>query len=412
MIYQKSIFKKLCFICCSVAFLLLSCACGQNPPRLHESGINRDFSFAEDISFADYIAKTREMITLARQDFDIHPKQTVVEANSPFQLAPDSLKFPKQQNGKYQKGILLIHGLSDSPYHLKSLAGHFRSKGFFVRGILLPGHGTVPADLLHVSYQDWIKATEYGMNRLRMQASEVYIGGFSTGGALGVHYALEHQDVKGLFLFAPALGIRSKFAKLAGIVNLFKSWLDIHADADYAKYESFATNAGVQINALIKDIDAKAEDREGLLRSMPVFMALSAEDFTIDPDKALGFIRKQAVNNRIVLFTAKDGTSPDLAENIHRLNSYLPQEKIIDFSHLAVIISPDDPHYGRNGDYKNCLHYKGDKEKQTTCQTGNDIWYGERSPENLDRYLLRRLTFNPLYSEMIKDLDRFIDSIE
>lgn len=55
-------------------------------------------------------------------------------------------------------GILLLHGLSDSPYGLRSWGEMLFDLGFHVVGLRLPGHGTSPSGLLDVTWQDWVEA--------------------------------------------------------------------------------------------------------------------------------------------------------------------------------------------------------------------------------------------------------------
>jgi len=170
---------------------------------------------------------------------------------------------------KKTKGvILLLHGLSDSPYHMRDLAEVFKNQGFYVLALRLPGHGTLPSGLLNVSWQQWAEAAKWGADRLfeiAKQRGEVplYMGGFSTGGALALNYSLKslndsklHQ-VKKLFLFSPAIGV-SEFAKVSawhkllswiGYFEKFR-WLDILPEYDPAKYNSFTKNAARQVYLL------------------------------------------------------------------------------------------------------------------------------------------------------------------
>jgi len=40
--------------------------------------------------------------------------------------------------------VVLLHGLTDSPYSLRHVAQRFRERGFVAIGLRMPGHGTVP----------------------------------------------------------------------------------------------------------------------------------------------------------------------------------------------------------------------------------------------------------------------------
>jgi len=89
--------------------------CSAAAPRLRESGLNSRFAFAPDTPFDAYVEETRRMIVTARVDLNEINRTAILEANSPFELQPDGKRFPRTADGKYRNGVLLVHGLSDSP---------------------------------------------------------------------------------------------------------------------------------------------------------------------------------------------------------------------------------------------------------------------------------------------------------
>ncbi|MFA9476543.1 MAG: hypothetical protein ACERJ2_18575, partial [Filomicrobium sp.] len=54
--------------------------------------------------------------------------------NRTFELVPEHI----------QGGALLLHGLTDSPYSLRKIGEILHAKGFYVLGLRLPAHGTIP----------------------------------------------------------------------------------------------------------------------------------------------------------------------------------------------------------------------------------------------------------------------------
>ena len=50
-------------------------------------------------------------------------------------LAPD---------GEAIGGALLVHGLTDGPYSMRTIGEGLRAGGYHVLALRLPGHGTVP----------------------------------------------------------------------------------------------------------------------------------------------------------------------------------------------------------------------------------------------------------------------------
>ena len=51
--------------------------------------------------------------------------------------------------------VVLLHGLTDSPYSVRSVAQRYRDNGYVAVAIRLPGHGTVPSGLAHVEWEQW-----------------------------------------------------------------------------------------------------------------------------------------------------------------------------------------------------------------------------------------------------------------
>ena len=74
---------------------------------------------------------------------------------------------------------------------------------------------------------------------------------------------------------------------------------------------------------------------------------------------------------------------------------------------------PDDPHYGRNGDYRNCLYYKQGSPERNKCLTDSNIWKGETTAENIEKYkVVARLTYNPYFDGMCQKMTEFLQSIK
>ena len=403
--------RSIILITLAVGCLLSGCAAG--PPRLQSSGLNTVFAGKNGMSFADYIKQTRTMILRARVDIHDGNREMVLNANLPFELVPDVNLFPPGNDGKYRRGVLLVHGLSDSPYMLQPLARHLRNRGFLVRTILLPGHGTVPGDLLNVRWQEWRRAVQYGIDGMKGEVEELYLGGFSTGAALGVLSVLSGEDIKGLILISPALAVKDRRAALTGVLRGIKDWVgEVRDDVDYAKYETFAVNAAYQIYLLTGEIDRLLD--AGKRIEIPVFAVLSAEDVTIDAGRAREVFRRYTSSeHNVVIMYARDPQPAICAGsgNIYCEGSYLPELRIRDFSHVALPMPCDDPHYGLRGGYKSCLHYGADQGKRGICRNEDTVWQGEISDDNLQAFTLRRLTCNPKFPGMRERLDQFLSSV-
>jgi alpha-beta hydrolase superfamily lysophospholipase len=234
---------------------------------------------------------------------DTQPLGRYTPGSLPARLAletPWNRSFEMAPAGEPRGAVLLVHGLTDSPYSMRAVAGTFRELGFHVVVLRMPGHGTLPSGLADVRWEDWYAAVELAARHAEGKAGHgnpLYAGGFSTGAALVTLYsarALEDPSlprVDGLYLLSPAIGI-SEFAvltnALAGLsfIPAFEKsdWMDVLPEYDPYKYNSFPVNAANQIYRLTKELDRTLEDMQqgGRLGDMPRVLAFqSIVDSTI-----------------------------------------------------------------------------------------------------------------------------------
>lgn len=109
-----------------------------------------------------------------------------------------------------EKAIVLVHGLTDSPYSMLSIATFFhRVLGYDVYLPLLQGHGLKKANGMRgVNLSAWKENVRFAIDSALQGGRRVSLGGLSTGGALAFHYAAIDPQVKGeLYLFSAAFGL-------------------------------------------------------------------------------------------------------------------------------------------------------------------------------------------------------------
>ncbi len=387
--------------------------------RHQPSGLNREFNGSR-LSFADYVARNRDMLRKAHAG--AAELEKIVDGNAPFELLPPA-GFPAGQQKTYRRGVLLTHGLSDSPYFMRHLAAFFQQNGFRVMAVLLPGHGTQPGDLLEVRWQEWAKTVAYGAYKLAEEVDEVYLAGYSTGATLSVYHSLRDRQVRGLFLFSPAFQI-TQWAALANWHKLYSwlipsaKWVDIMPDRDIYKYESFTKNAAAQSYALNRELGVQLQKghSQGRGLDIPVFIAASADDKTVKITATLEFIaRTRHPFSKLVLYTTEPEKFPPgiPAEKLELVNSAVPEQRILSSAHTAIVMPPEDKHYGVAGEYSNCVHYyPGDMEKYTACiKHPEQDFQGEVTEENLAAGILRRLMYNPKFAALKVSMQRFIDKL-
>ncbi|WP_395344755.1 alpha/beta hydrolase [Ningiella sp. W23] len=232
----------------------------------------------------------------ARQLSSIRPctEQTIIPAIDEIKVCSDTLRnegnapfalFPSQPKAL----VVLFHGLSDSPYFLRSIATHLASKGYAVVAPLTPGHGKkeADADMQDESLQmRWYEHVDEIMDLANASHEKVFIGGFSTGGALATQFTLSNsEDVQGLLLFSGALQLSDSAETLSNIwgSKALAEWLD----GDYQtqgpnpyKYPSVATYSALVLMDVIKDIRFQLDTLEQTPLKKPIFAAHSLADTT------------------------------------------------------------------------------------------------------------------------------------
>ncbi len=372
--------------------------------RHQSSGVNTRF-VGEGLPFTEYVKQSQAMLRLAH--IGEAELEKIVAGNAPFELLPTG-DFQKGRDKLYKRGVLLTHGLSDSPYHMRHLATFFQRNGFRVMAVLLPGHGTQPGDLLDVRWQEWAKAVRYGADCLAAEVDELYLAGYSAGGTLSVLQATHDERVRGLFLFSPAFEITAR-ARWANLHKLYSwlmpkaAWVSVMPDRDLYKYESFCRNAAAQMYALTQAISQRAVN-------IPVFAVASADDATVHSAATLRFMQRvRHPCSKLVWYA----TEKFEQQNIEWVSSSLPEKRILSSSHTAIMLPPEDPHYGAAGAYVSCLHYLPHDVKgyEACIARAGEGWLGEVHEKNLKQGLLRRLTYNPHYAAMEDSLGQFIERL-
>jgi esterase/lipase len=371
----------------------------------HEPLIAEPFDFANG-DFAGYSAHMRDLMQRAGQE-----SQAVIDNLAPFVLEPDA-SCPRAESGKFQRGIVLIHGLFDSPYSMRAFGEHLRSQCFYVLGLLLPDHGTRPGDFLESHWQDWAAATHFAANQLALNAEALYLSGHSAGGTLAMLEAARNSDIDALVLFAPALGI-TPAAKYARYITLLgkafrgAAWYEVRPDEAVYRYESITFVSAAETYALIEATRAELAAQQ---RQLPVFMVASMQDNTVSTPEILAYMEHNAHPASHTLLYSQYRYTGD--EHTEVVISNAPAQRVLSVSHLGLMTPPAHPHYGRGGEYRNCGHY-GNSENPlfVQCKSGRRAFYGEATEDNLSQGVLERIAFNPFYDDMLVSMDAFLRSL-
>jgi esterase/lipase len=365
-------------------------------PFLQPSGYQVDVK--PTLAFKDYLKSAQDLVTHARQDLTDIDGDKIIQANSPFEYIPAIV------HANNRIGVLLIHGLFDCPLVMQDVAQYFVENNYWVRSVLLPGHGTVPGDLLTVNYQQWLDTVLYGINSFNGLVDKIYLVGFSTGALISIYHALQGIKVASLILLSPGLSAKYQFVRTVLFYRLLAQrwskleWLRVGANQDYARYESFPLNAVYQFYQLSL---ATAKLHRQRTLNMPIFMALSEDDYIINSGAAVKWLIKQTnKHNKLILYSNK--INNHCPQQIKMVASHYVDLKIKNFSHVCIPIAPDNYHYGAQGDYVN-FQMAAERLHAKIIYAGSKNLYFPNHSKMLN------LSYNPGFTGLIQELDTFIN---
>ena len=274
---------------------------------------------AENALFDEVRAKVSEKLEPeeripANRYFDgspIYPGRFATDWNRSYILEPEGTPAGGTPAGGVPAGgmpaggmpagaVVLLHGLTDSPYSLRHIARRYRAHGWVSVAIRLPAHGTVPAGLTDVEWEDWAEATRLAVREARRRigpSKPLHLVGFSNGGALAMKYALDALGDKALtrpdriVLISPMIGITA-FARFAGFFGwpaIFPAfanaaWLSVTPEFNPFKYNSFPINGARQSSLLTRVLQAQITSyaRDNRLAELPPILTFqSVVDFTV-----------------------------------------------------------------------------------------------------------------------------------
>jgi alpha-beta hydrolase superfamily lysophospholipase len=325
----------------------------------HTASLNEDFTRADDDridSVAAYRALEERLFKELQHEVyqRVEPGDRRAFNRYSSGSRADPFSYPENANRTIElsveaprAGVILIHGLTDSPYVFRALAARLHERGCDVVVLRLPGHGTAPAALTTIDWRDWAAAVRLIARDLRARLpaqAPLHMIGFSTGAALAVEYSLARLDgedlprVEGLVLLSPAIGVdplawlavwQARLSRIPGLGKM--AWLDLIPEYDPYKYCSFPVNAGDQIYRVTRVIDERLThlSKTGLLKGFPRTLVFqSIVDATVSPLAVVRvFLGRLAdEGHELVLFDINRLAD---AGPMLRINARLPAERLL-----------------------------------------------------------------------------------
>lgn len=384
---------------------------------LEPTGWKNPSSLLDGDSFADYASAVRQEISSSRIPFIIGNAEFEVRMASPDQFQPD---IDCQQ----VRGIaVLVHGLSDSAFSMRDVARSLADNCYIARTALLPGHGSKPGDLLNVRLSDWIDSVQHLLEHAAEEHEHVIAVGFSLGALLTMSEAIKpDSSVDAIISIAPAFYLTtSPYAELTRWLYPFKRWLDTEKPDDTYRYEAVPTVAVAQT------IKAKTRFHRRLKTTgrvdIPWLLIQSANDLVVRASKNQALFDNHAKHrdSQSIIFRGKDGgkSKPILVDKrmvdtqrLIELKGHDESHLVSGLPHVAIHQSPDNPHYGIMGDYRNCgVGGPRPRTDVRNCQEAENLWLGPWNGKAPDGGPYGIATYNPNFDELADYLNHFLKRI-
>jgi esterase/lipase len=202
-----------------------------------------------------------ELHAYSKPCFDEVNEHETASANaSPFFLQPE------QENGY---GVLLIHGLLASPAELRDYGDHLVRQGYTVMGVRLKGHGSSPCALRNQTWEDWYASVLRGFNILKAHCQQIFVTGFSTGGALALKLASEQYPeiiavtavsvpikfINPAFMLVPLLHGTNKLVDWVSSYEGIKPFIENPTEHPAINYRHVPVKSLYQLRMLIQSMD-------------------------------------------------------------------------------------------------------------------------------------------------------------
>ena len=204
-----------------------------------------------------------------------------------------------------EHGVLLIHGFTGSPGHMRLIGEHLRDQGFTVKGICLPGHAQTMQAMADVTWRDWLNAAVEGYEALKKTCRFVSVAGLSMGGCLSLILA-ERYPLTAVAPISAPMAVQNRmmpFARLAAPFIKTISWgsdpdrpsvLDKRYDLGYA---GFPTKSAADLSHLIR----LARKNLGSI-TCPILAVQSHADETIAPESGEVIVARASSTDKRLLW--------------------------------------------------------------------------------------------------------------
>ena len=191
--------------------------------------------------------------------------------------------------GAGKAGALCLHGLTGTPYEVRSLGEALAKRGIRARGPALPGHNETPECLARTTHGEWRAAVREHLRGLRAEHERVFVVGMSMGGLLSLDVAAE-EPVDAVVTVGVPLRLARPAEWLVPLLKYLRPTFskkegsdirDVAARERHPSYEVMPLAAVHELLRLQRRVRASLQ-----CVTAPIYIAHGAHDKTANPEDA------------------------------------------------------------------------------------------------------------------------------
>jgi carboxylesterase len=225
-------------------------------------------------------------------------------------IAPTTIDAGEFDLGEGRDAVLCLHGLTGTPYEVRSIGEALAAHGVRAVGPLLPGHGGGAEALVGTTHADWIDTVASAHRALRARHERVFTVGLSLGGLLALVHAAD-AEVDALAVIGTPLRMGTRLAALLPLVRRVRPYFpkrrgsDIRDLAARTRHPSLAVMPAASVLELMR-LQAHARSVLHRVRA-PLLVAHGSLDATVHPRNAQEIAASVSSTERELLWLPNSG---------------------------------------------------------------------------------------------------------
>jgi esterase/lipase len=254
------------------------------------------------LAFAECLDELERTVAKRNALFAVHYEQASKEG-----IRPDN-EWKLYRGTRSDEAVLLVHGFIASPWEVEFLAQELNANGYTVLLPLIEGFGGSTWMANHTSRSAWKRTFEESFGDLSRCYPKIALGGFSLGGGLVLDFVLrngELDSISSIFLLAPYVKPKMRGTRiLSRCAGFFCNSISLKTLETISANDDLRIpvrnpgyyNRGLPLEA-VHEISLFSRDllrnRRKRVLGLPVFLAFSESDHTVDVEAALKFVTRR-----------------------------------------------------------------------------------------------------------------------